>query len=74
MKEQIVRFRSVTAANNIDVARTARHNQSRVGALALNQGVDGDRGSVDQFVDLAGIEAAFAQAVDDAKSKIGRRA
>ena len=51
VEEQVVGFRPVAAADDVDVARAARHDQAGLGALALDQRVDRDGRAVDQLVD-----------------------
>ena len=41
------------------------------GALALDQGVDGDRRAVNELIDLARIEPALANAIDHAAGQLG---
>ena len=66
VEEQVVGLRPVAAADDVDVAGAARHDQAGLGALALDQRVDGGGRAVDQLVDRAGVDAALAEAVDDA--------
>src|SRR5580698_5482373 len=74
VEEQIVGFRTVAAADDVHVAGAAGDDQSGLGALALDQRVDRCRRAVDQFANGAGIETAFADAVEDAlRQFMGRR-
>ena len=45
-EEQIVRIRPVDAADLVDVAESLRHQERGLGARALQDGVDGDRGAM----------------------------
>ena len=73
MKKQIVGFRAIAAADDVDIARAAGDDQAGLGALALDQRVDRDRGAVDQLIDRGGFDPAFANAVEDALHQMGRR-
>ena len=73
VEEQVVGLRPVAAADDVDVARAARHHQAGLGALALDQRVDRDGRAVDQLVDVGGVEPALADAVDDALHELRRR-
>ncbi len=73
MKEKIVRLRTVTATNNVNVTGSAGDDQPSLGPGAFNERVDGDRRTVDEFIDGAGGQAALLQAIDDALHEIGRR-
>ena len=66
MEEQIIGFRAVAAADDVDVAGAAGDDQSGLGALALDQRVDGDGRAVDQLVDRGSRQAALADAVENA--------
>ena len=71
MKEEIVGFRTVAAADDVDIAGSAGDDQAKFCALALDQGVDGDGRAVDQMVDCGRFEAGLANAIDDALDGIG---
>ena len=73
MKEQIIGFRAVAAADDVDVAGAAGDDQSGLGALALDQRVDGDGRAVDQLVDRGSRQAALADAVENALRELMRR-
>jgi hypothetical protein len=73
MEEQVVGFGPVAAADDVDVAGAARHDEAGLGAFALDQRVDGRGRAVDQFVDGGGINAALTNAVDHALGKLRRR-
>ena len=47
-EEKIIGFRTVDAADLIDVAKALGDQQRAAGAFALEDGVDGDRGTVEQ--------------------------
>ena len=51
VEEQVVGFRPVAAADDVDVAGAARHDEAGLGALPLDQRVDRGGRAVDQFVD-----------------------
>src|SRR6187549_2289520 len=73
MEEQVISLWPVAAADDVDVARAARHHEAGFRALTLDQGVDGGGRAVDQFVDPAGVETALPQAVDHALRELRRR-
>ena len=73
VEQEVVGLRPVAAADDVDVAGAARDDQAGLGALALDQRVDGDGRAVDQLVDGGGLDAALAQAVDDALHELRRR-
>ena len=73
MEEQIVGFGAIAAADDVDVARAAGDDQSGFGALALDQRIDRDGRAVDQLVDGAGLDAALADAVENALGELVRR-
>ena len=74
LEEEIVGLRPIAAPDGVDVARAARHDQPGLRALALDQGVDGGGGAVDQLRDIADLKPALVQAVNDALHQIaGRR-
>jgi hypothetical protein len=73
VKEQVVGFRPVAAADDVDVAGAARHDEAGLGALPLDQRVDRGGRAVNELVDPAGVDAAFLEAVDDALGQFGRR-
>jgi hypothetical protein len=66
MKEQVIGFRSIAATDDVDVARTGRDHESGLRAGALNQRIDRDGRTVDQFVDRPCVKSAPADAVDNA--------
>src|ERR1700722_1170358 len=72
MEEKIIGFRTIAAADDVDVACAAGDDQSRLCALALDQRVDGGGRAVDQFIDGAGGKSAFADAVEDALCQLVR--
>src|SRR6516162_3590811 len=69
MKEKIVGFRAIAAADDVDVARALRHHQSGARTIALDQGVDSDRRAVNALV-----EPALADAIDYASCQLSWRA
>ena len=73
MKEEVIRLRAVAAADDVDVAGAAGNDQSGLGALALDQRIDGNGRAVDQFLDRGGREPAFADAIEDALRQFMRR-
>ena len=73
VEQEIVGLGPVAAADDVDVAGAARHDQAGRGALALDQRVDGDGRAVDELVDGGGLEPALVQAIDDALHQVGRR-
>ncbi len=73
MEQEVIGLGAVAAADGIDVAGAARHDQAGQGAFALDQGVDGDGRAVNELVDGGGLQAAFVEAIDDALDQVGRR-
>ena len=51
VEQQVIGLRPVAAADDVDVARAAGDDQPGLGALALDQRIDGDGRAVDQLVD-----------------------
>ena len=72
VKEQIVGFGPVAAADDVDVARAGGDDQPCPGALALDQRVDGNGRAVDQFLDGSGLQSAFADAIEHTLAEFGR--
>ena len=73
VEEQVIGFGPVAAADDVHVARAAGDDEPGLGALALDQRVDGDGRTVDQLIDRGGFEAALADAIDDALHELRRR-
>src|SRR5580693_442551 len=73
MKEEVIGFRAIAAADDVDVAGAAGDDQSGLGAFALDQRVDGDGRAVDQLVDRGSRQAALADAVENALRELMRR-
>ena len=73
VKQQVIGLGPVAAADDVDVARAAGDDQPGLGALALDQRVDGDGRAVDQLVDGGRRKAALPDAVDDALHQVRRR-
>ncbi len=73
VKEQIVGFGPVAAADEINVARAGRDDEAGLGALAFDERVDRHGRAVDQLVDRIGGETALADAVDHALHQVRRR-
>ncbi len=73
VEEEIVGLGPVAAADDVDIARAARHEEADRGALALDQRVDGDGRAVDQRGDAGRRKVCFADAIDDAVHGIARR-
>ena len=73
VEEEIVGFGPVAAADDVDVARAAGDDEPGLGALALDQRIDGDGRAVDQLVDRGDVDAALADAVDDPLYQVGGR-
>src|SRR5262249_44064206 len=63
---------AVAAPDDVHVTRAAGDDEAGLGALALDQRVDGDGGAVDQLIDGGGVEPALADTVDDALHQLGR--
>ncbi len=72
MKEEIVGFGTVAAADDVDVAGAARDDEAGLCALSLDQCVDGDGRAVDELVDGGGGKGALADAIDDALPQLSR--
>src|SRR5206468_11939765 len=68
----VVGLGSVATTDDVDVAGAARYYQRGLGAGTLDQRIDGDGRAVDQFVDRRGLDAALAQAIDDALHQMRR--
>src|SRR5437588_567077 len=58
VKKKVVGLRPVAAADDIDVARTARDHEAGLGALAFDQRVDGNGRTMDQLVDRRSLDSA----------------
>ena len=73
VEEEVVGLGPVAAADHVDVARAARDEEADLGALALDQRVDGDGRTVDQGFEMARVEPGLADRFDDAVHRIARR-
>ncbi len=73
VEQEVVGLGPVAAADDVDVAGAARDDQGGLGAVTLDQRIDGDGRAMDQFVNGRGLDAALAQAVDDALHQMRRR-
>jgi hypothetical protein len=78
LKEQIVGFRAVDAADLVDVAKALRGEQRASGAGALQDGVDGDRRAVQKQSRIgegrSGLANAGGNAIDQARRRRERLA
>jgi hypothetical protein len=72
VEQKVIGLGAVAAADGVDIAGAAGDDQAGCGALALDQRIDGDGRAVDELVDRLGLEAALAQAIDDALNQVGR--
>src|ERR1700686_4327133 len=61
-EEQIVGFRTVDAADLVDVAKALRRNQRGLGAFALQQRIDGDCRAVQEQLPRAETRSGFGDA------------
>jgi hypothetical protein len=73
MKEEVIGFRAVAAADDVDIAGAAGDDQSGLGALALDQRIDSNGRAVDQLFDRGSRQAALANAVENALRELMRR-
>ena len=73
VEQQVVGLRAVAATDDVDVARPAGDDQAGLGALALDQRIDGDGRAVDELVDRRDLDPALPDAIDDALYQVGRR-
>src|SRR5262245_9919497 len=73
VKEKVVRFRPVAAADDVHVARAAGDDEARLRALAFDQRVDGDGPAGTGLVDRRGGKPALADAVDDTLAELRGR-
>jgi len=71
VEQKIIGLGPIAAADDVNVAGAARHDQASGSALALDQRVDGDGRAVNELVD--GLKPALVQAIDDALNQVGRR-
>ena len=65
VKAQVERLRAVAAANLQDIAKSPRGQQRGLGARALQQRIDDERGAVLDRGRLARIETGLADAIED---------
>ena len=70
MKEQIVGFRAVAAADGINIARALGDEEGRLGALALDQRVDRLGGPVDDVAGPADFETTLVDTVEDTLGQV----
>ena len=73
LKEQVVGFRPVDAADLVDIAEALRGEQRAVRAAALQDGVDRDRGAVQEEPRRAKLRSGLADAILDAGDEPLRR-
>src|SRR6266540_2871789 len=73
MEKKVVGLGPVAAPDKIDVARSPRDDQPGLRALSLDEGIDGGGRAVDQLADRRRIQAALADAVDDALDELRGR-
>src|SRR5262249_4840978 len=73
VEQEVVGLGPVAAADDVNVAGAAGDHQGGLGALALDQRVDRDGRTVDQFVDSANLDPALGEAVYDALYEVRRR-
>jgi hypothetical protein len=69
---EIARLGAVAAADRIDVFCAARDEQRGARALAFDQRIDGDRGAMDETIDLGEVCATLMYAVENALGQILR--
>ena len=73
LEEQVVGFRAVDAADLVDVAEALGGQQGAARAGALQERVDGDRGSVEEELGRLEMRAGLGDAVLDAVDQPQRR-
>jgi hypothetical protein len=73
VEKKVVGLGAIAAPDGVHVARPSRDDQPGLCALSLDQSVDRCGRAVDQLGDRGRIDAAFADAVDDALDEAGRR-
>ena len=73
VEKEVVGFRPIAAADDVNIARPARHQQRGLRPGPLDERVDRDRRAVDQQSNRVDIEPALADAIDDAPGEIVRR-
>src|SRR5712671_2086584 len=73
VEQKVVRLGTIAAADDVDVTGAARDDERGLGALALDQRIDGSGRTVNQFVDGAGLDSALVQAINDALYQVGWR-
>jgi hypothetical protein len=73
LEEQIIGVGPIDAADLVDVAKAARRDQRGLGAGALQHGVDGDRGAVQEQAGIGKSGARLGDAIGDALDHRRRR-
>ena len=73
MKEEVVGFRAVAAADDVDVTGAAGDDQAGLRALALDQRIDRDGRAMDQLVHGRGGKPTLVDAVDDSLRELRGR-
>jgi hypothetical protein len=73
VEKKVIGLRTISSADDVNVARAARDDQAYVCAVPLNKRVDRDGRAMYQIVDRFWVQSGFMDAIQDAFDRIARR-